>query len=71
MQRYDGATQVQASLSRGRAKLKPVMREVKRPGKKDLVYIDDSPDYCQKNETLVANPRTFHSHHSLMMPYEG
>ncbi|XP_022708638.1 protein Wnt-1-like [Varroa jacobsoni] len=52
MQRYDGATQVQASLSRGRAKLKPVMREVKRPGKKDLVYIDDSPDYCQKNETL-------------------
>ncbi|XP_028968125.1 protein Wnt-4 [Galendromus occidentalis] len=52
LQRYDGATQVHASLGRGRPKLKPVTRDVKRPGKKDLVYIEDSPDYCQEDTSL-------------------
>lgn len=32
-------------------RLKPVLREMKRPTKKDLVFLDDSPTYCEKNET--------------------
>lgn len=51
VKRFDSATQVKIVESRdGRARLRPVRRNAKKPGKKDLVFLDDSPDYCQRNE---------------------
>lgn len=48
MRRYEGATHVQPS-NRDPHKLRPVRRGVRRPKRKDLVYIDESPDYCTPN----------------------
>lgn len=45
MKRYEGATHVQLS-QRDPHKLRPVKRGVRKPKRKDLVYIDESPDYC-------------------------
>ncbi|XP_071044208.1 protein Wnt-5a [Parasteatoda tepidariorum] len=50
--KFDGATLVKAVERRHKTKLRPVRKNVKRPSKKDLVYLDDSPDYCVRNETL-------------------
>lgn len=51
--KFDAATQVRLmetkSMVKGR--LKPIRKDAKRPSKKDLVFFDDSPDYCQSNET--------------------
>ncbi|ODM89412.1 Protein Wnt-7b [Orchesella cincta] len=33
-------------------RLKPMMKEMKKPTKKDLVYIEESPTYCDRNETF-------------------
>ena len=46
IKRYDGATHVQRS-NKDPHKLRPVRRGVRRPKRKDLVYIEESPDYCQ------------------------
>lgn len=46
MKRYESATHVQRS-SKDPHKLRPVRRGVRRPKRKDLVYIVESPDYCQ------------------------
>lgn len=48
MKRYESATHVQPS-NKGPTKLRPVKRGVRKPKKKDLVFIEDSPDYCQAN----------------------
>lgn len=48
MERYESATHVQRS-NRDPQKLRPVRRGVRKPKRKDLVYIDESPDYCQKD----------------------
>lgn len=45
MKRYESATHVQLS-NKDPHKLRPVRRGVRRPKRKDLVYIDESPDYC-------------------------
>lgn len=45
MKRYESATHVQLS-NRDPHKLRPVRRGVRKPKRKDLVYIDESPDYC-------------------------
>jgi len=45
MRRYESATHVQRS-SKDPHKLRPVKRGVRRPKRKDLVYIIESPDYC-------------------------
>lgn len=45
LRRYEGATHVQPS-NRDPHKLRPVRRGVRKPKRKDLVYIDESPDYC-------------------------
>lgn len=34
-------------------KLRPYHPDMKKPNKTDLVYLDDSPDYCESNEGLV------------------
>lgn len=33
------------------SKLKPARSELKRPNKTELVYLEDSPDYCERNLT--------------------
>lgn len=56
--KFEGAFQVKP-VSRSENKngkptklrLKPVMKEMKKPTKKDLVYIEESPTYCERNET--------------------
>lgn len=48
VRRYEGATHVQLS-SKDPHKLRPVRRGVRKPKRKDLVYIDESPDYCTPN----------------------
>lgn len=45
--RYDGASHVK--MSRKKHKLKPVNKFMKKPTKKDLVYLKQSPDFCLNN----------------------
>lgn len=54
--RYDGASHVKLAIGNGRKrkrKLKPIKLDMKKPSKTDLVYLEDSPDYCERNERLV------------------
>lgn len=50
--RYERATHVQlTNQSRSsRSKLRPVKRGARKPNKKDLVFIDESPDYCTEDK---------------------
>jgi len=32
-------------------RLKPYIEGMKRPTKRDLVFIEESPDYCEQNNT--------------------
>ncbi|XP_076322961.1 protein Wnt-4-like isoform X1 [Tachypleus tridentatus] len=50
--KFDGATRVRAVQRHKKLRLRPFGKNIKRPGKKDLVYLDESPDYCNRNETL-------------------
>lgn len=51
--RYEGASHVKlVERRRGRPKkLRAISPDLKKPNKTDLVYLDDSPDYCEKNDT--------------------
>lgn len=49
-QKFDGATKVK--MGRRKKKLKRVNREMKRPTKQDLVYLQESPDFCNFNPRL-------------------
>lgn len=51
-QRYEGASHVKF-VERRRKKLRAISPDLKKPNKTDLVYLDDSPDYCEKNESYV------------------
>lgn len=53
--RYEGASHVKyVERKRGRIKkLRAASPDFKKPNKTDLVYLDDSPDYCEKNDTYV------------------
>lgn len=48
LRRYESATHVQTS-SKDPHKLRPVKRGVRKPRRKDLVFIEESPDYCSPN----------------------
>ena len=43
-QKFDGASQVK--YSKRKHKLKRKTKDMKKPTKKDLVYLDESPDFC-------------------------
>ncbi|XP_060531552.1 protein Wnt-2b-like isoform X2 [Cylas formicarius] len=49
--RYEGASHVKF-VERRRKKLKAISPDLKKPNRTDLVYLDDSPDYCEKNEGI-------------------
>ncbi|KOX77372.1 Protein Wnt-1 [Melipona quadrifasciata] len=51
---HEGAALVRLAQRGGRrpARLRPARPDLKRPNKTDLVYLEDSPDYCEKNITL-------------------
>lgn len=57
-QRYEGASHVKFverrnphSGERRKKKLKAITPDLKKPNRTDLVYLDESPDYCERNET--------------------
>lgn len=57
--RFDGATHVKVIESRKkRSRLRPAQKNVKKPSKKDLVYLEESPDFCFKNVTIGAQGTT-------------
>lgn len=49
-QRYEGASHMKFSEKR-KKKLKVVSPDFKKPNRTDLVFLDESPDYCERNET--------------------
>ncbi|RWS22994.1 protein Wnt-4-like protein [Leptotrombidium deliense] len=50
--KFDGATHVRIVRRKEKVRLRPTRKDIKRPGKKDLVFLDDSPDYCQTNDSV-------------------
>lgn len=57
-EKFEGAFRVRAvhrgvtkKEIKGKLRLKPFDREMKKPTKRDLVFMDESPDYCDRNET--------------------
>ncbi|CAH0551211.1 unnamed protein product [Brassicogethes aeneus] len=50
-QRYEGSSHVKF-VDKRRRKLRIINPDFKKPNKTDLVFLDDSPDYCEKNDTL-------------------
>ncbi len=51
--KFDGATHVKVIERKQKNRLRPTRRDIKRPSKKDLVYLEESPDFCFKNMSLV------------------
>ena len=49
-EQFDGASKLR--MNKRRTKLIPVNKAFKKPSKKDLVYMEESPDYCRYNPSL-------------------
>lgn len=51
--RFEGASFVKMVEKRRRRvkKLRAAIRELKQPNRTELVYLEESPDYCERNET--------------------
>lgn len=54
--KFDAATQVSYSGDRkDRSKrMRPTRQDAKKPSKKDLIFYDESPDFCQRNQRLAS-----------------
>ncbi|WAR09997.1 WNT1-like protein, partial [Mya arenaria] len=56
--RFDGASRVNLGNNNGgrrdrkKLRLEPVNPNLKRPDKRDLVYFDESPNFCDNNEEI-------------------
>jgi len=54
MERFEGAFQMTLRNSNSKVpkkKLVVIDKNMKKPTKKDLVYIDDSLNFCERNQT--------------------
>lgn len=51
--RYEGAILVKVEKKKQEKGLrfKPVGRDIKKPNKTELVFLEESPNYCERNET--------------------
>ena len=67
MERFEGAFQMTYGSRKKNKKLYVLDKNMKKPTKKDLVYIDDSPDYCERNLTSVSIPKS-NSRHTQWIP---
>ena len=45
------SSSISGATKKLKKKLLVVDKHMKKPTKKDLVYLDDSPDYCERNQT--------------------
>ncbi|XP_042237837.1 protein Wnt-5b-like [Homarus americanus] len=52
LQRFEGASIVRFVKKGKRKKLRPLKRGFKRPTRRDLLYLEESPDYCTRNQDL-------------------
>jgi len=52
MERFEGAYQMTYNLKKKNKKLQVIDKNMKKPTRKDLVFLDESPDYCERNQTL-------------------
>ena len=59
MERFEGAYQMTYNLKKKSKKLQVIDKNMKKPTRKDLVFLDESPDYCERNQTYK---------HSLLWP---
>ncbi|XP_071451503.1 protein Wnt-5b-like [Hetaerina americana] len=51
--RFEGASHVRMVERRPRIKkLRAIGRDMKQPNRTDLVFLEESPDYCERNDTL-------------------
>lgn len=53
--RFEGASHVKMVEKKRKKikKLRAISKDLKPPNKTDLVYLQESPDYCELNETSV------------------
>ncbi|XP_066977927.1 protein Wnt-4-like [Macrobrachium rosenbergii] len=52
LRRFESAINVRFVNRKKRKKLRPMKRGYKRPTKRDLVFLEESPDYCNRNMKL-------------------
>ncbi|KAG1669096.1 Protein Wnt-4 [Nymphon striatum] len=52
LRKFDGASRVRMVVRKKKKRLKPKTRNLKKPSKRDLVYIDLSPNYCSRDENF-------------------
>jgi len=62
MERFEGAYQMTYNLKKKNKKLQVIDKNMKKPTRKDLVFLDESPDYCERNQTYnnLIFPFFFH-----------
>ena len=68
--KFDAATQVSYDRKDRSKRMRPTRQDAKKPGKKDLIFYDESPDFCQRNQRFDSSPFLFRSESSsLSLPF--